>query len=808
MTLSSLITSPAARCSPHALHTVPTATSAQDDEIKCQKVATDIETLIFLIILFRVSKPDFFCDVQNMLSNSTQLGATTNGTTFADIIINNVNSVAEGTIQGFAQFVHDPKALKDTVSLFAKAAAPRKFADAVVLRRIETQKLDDIWAFPLNMSCPTTAPLPWTIVEASLKSQMQKVEYEFNIMRTVDFVGRNYIRLVLPQVDCSAIVDSATTNETLMSDPAHMYLGAWHRDLIPRLIEKIEFYPRSNAHKLFEYSGYDIFVHNVLFGNCHKEMNDLMSGEDKFELCYDPYRVDGSALGLASFKGIDAWADYEKDTDPAKVTTAAGVTTFKATAQGTVYGAKDNIIDYFQLDTTMDNEEFRNVYRRNVWYEAPVAKNYSARHSIHSRRMFHQKKEITIPLDILPFGYSIGASLPSAALSGECGFIRIKLFADWLDRAFYLTKVSDVPSLHPIVNHKHYAQNDTTPEGFKLETATDYRIGWVNERSLGRFGDPYFEVAAAKGADDFDSVTKFSTPGNVLNTPAGFNNRENIVPTTVSFAGIANGETKLINGQVYNKANAKLKRKGNWSGVVRESTTADLSAVQRGERLTDYTGKSSFIHKFSSVDPTLGNQIKDELGLKLLQVGYQTLPCIREFLSKLPNIYITTEWDDKTLTESTQNFDINNDLYIQAIVLWFVPQDANGIESMRVYPCHLIDHELPIIAGLKLVNEQSQGTTVYDWHQLNIVNIAQMNLNPLLDNMGLISFSPTLTANTFPHAYYDSNINGYLKAQFLSGEGDYGIGQPVNMRSGKVKIFSIGINGVALVNLSVFRLIF
>ena len=83
-----------------------------------------------------------------MLSNTTLIGATTQGTTFADIIINNVNAVAEGAIQGFAQFVHDPKALRDTISLFSKAAAPKKFADAIMLRRIEVQKLDDIWSFP------------------------------------------------------------------------------------------------------------------------------------------------------------------------------------------------------------------------------------------------------------------------------------------------------------------------------------------------------------------------------------------------------------------------------------------------------------------------------------------------------------------------------------------------------------------------------------------------------------------------------------------------------------------------------------
>lgn len=35
----------------------------------------------------------------------------------------------------------------------------------------------------------------------------------------------------------------------------------------------------------------------------------------------------------------------------------------------------------------------------------------------------------------------------------------------------------------------------------------------------------------------------------------------------------------------------------------------------------------------------------------------------------------------------------------------FVPVDANSVESLSVYPCHLIDLELPLVAGLKLVNE-------------------------------------------------------------------------------------------------------
>ena len=755
-----------------------------------------------------------------MLSNSTQIGATTQGTTFADIIINNVNGVADGMIQGFAQFVHDPKSLKETVSIFSKAAAPRKFADAVVLRRIETQKLDDIWNFPLNMAVPTTCPIPWTIIEATVKSQVGNTSWEFNIMRTVDFVGRNYIRFVLPAIDTTQIVDSSiSSNDQIMSDPDHMYLGAWHRDLVPRLIQNVSFYPRSNCHKLFEYSGYDIFVHNILFGNAHKEMNDLMAGEDKFELCYDPYRVDGSAMGIASFKGIDAFKDY---TIGAPAPANGGFASYTAATQ--TIGDVDGIVDYFQLDTTMDNEEFRNVYRRNVWYEAPVAQNYHARHSIHSRRMFHQAKDIVIPLDILPFGYSIASSLPAAALSGECGFIKITLYQDWLDRAFYLTKVSDVPSLHPIVNHRHYAVGDTTPEGDTItgpvgetEAEADPRIGWVNERSLGRFGDPEFAATTAATAAGFDSNTKYSTEGNVLNTPTGFNNRENIVPTTVTFEGIAQNSEGLYNIGT-NKSSykhgiaaanhAKLKSTGNWAGVKRTSTTSNLTSANRHESLTANEMGDSFIHKMSSVDMSYYNQVKEQIGVKLLQVGYQTLPCIREFLAKLPNIYITTEWDDKDRSINEQTFDINNDLYIQGIIMWIIPTDNNNMESMRVYPCHMIDHELPLLAGLKLVNEQSQGTTIYDWSTLNVLNPAQMNLNPLIENMGLISFSPNLAANSLPLAYYDSNISGYLKCELKAGEDGTNIGSAVNLKQGYIKVITIGINGVASVNLNLFRLVF
>jgi hypothetical protein len=108
-----------------------------------------------------------------MLSDTTQIGATTQGTTFADIIINNIVAVADGMMAGFAQFVHDPKALKDTVSAFAKTQIPKRFPDAVILRRIELQNLDDIWRFPLNMAVPNTCPIPWTVLESTIRTQQK-----------------------------------------------------------------------------------------------------------------------------------------------------------------------------------------------------------------------------------------------------------------------------------------------------------------------------------------------------------------------------------------------------------------------------------------------------------------------------------------------------------------------------------------------------------------------------------------------------------------------------------------------------------
>lgn len=783
--------------------------------------------------------------------NSVEIGCSQSSTSFADIIINNDNAVADGLISGFAQFVHDPKYLKEFVSVFNRQMIPEKFADAVINRRIDTQELNNIWDFPLNLTCPATVPVPWTIVDATVKAKTAAVQWEFNLMRIVDFIGRNYCRIVLPEVDTTGVMDEAVRNNTAlrMADKRHMYLGAWHRDLIPRIIKEVEFYPRSNSHKLFTYSGYDIFVHNMLFGNAMKKLNDLMAGEDAFEIVYDPYAVHGSALGLASYKGVDdGTSGYNLQ--------KSSVTTPDITVGGTgvlVSGFNNKFI----YDSFMDGKEFAQVYRRGVWYEAPMVKNYACRHSIHSRRFVHAAKVITFPLDILPFSYSIASALPSAAIAGDCGFISIKLHPDWFDRAFYLTRLSDIPLLHPLVNHTHYAAGDAVfvpglekkietgeitepvaltrvPEATS-ENAGKWLIGWVNPLSIGRFGNFTFEnvlrgtgqqgTADTVPANELMHSGMIPNTGNIVNgypanvmegivysvnQPVDPNNSDSVYSTGTflqhGFPGAGVSGTGVWGKAAPDFSSSRI------GGTTNTSITNDYNDI---DSVDDYLGMFDVnIKRPSQVDTSFYASFESNIGLKLLQVGYQTLPCIREFLSKLPNIYMTTEWSTLDVDINTTQFDINNDLYIQGILFWFLPQDLNGVDSMRLYPHQLINHEMPVIPGIRLTNEQAQGTTIYTWDMMNELTPHILGCEqPLLENIGLVAFTSKLAANSMPYAYYDSNIAGYLKCTILPpSESSTAVAQQtgtvVNLKAGKLKVISFGTNGVALVNLNLFRLIF
>ena len=742
-----------------------------------------------------------------MISSGKTLGALALGTSFPDIIMNNVDAVSSGQNQGFQQFIHDPKALKETADQLGKLPIPEKFIAAVTARRVATNGINDVWRCPLNLQTPLTCPMPWTFVEAE-KRMVGESTYEFMIMRTIDFIGRNYIRIVLPAVDTTKIVYGQNQVNPL-DDPSKIYLGAWHRDLVPRLIEEVAFYTRSCQHKLFTYSGYDIAVHNIIFGNANKEMNDLMAGEDKFELTYDPYRVDGTALGIASYKGVDAFKEFEANEDGTftQIASAEPIELHQDIATvGTAAGTPDGFIDYFQKDTQMDKQEYKTFYRRNVWYEAPVAVPYDCRHSIHSRRLFHRKTAIIIPLDVLPFGYSIESAIPTASIAADCGHISVKLFDNWFDRSFYLTRMSDVPTLYPIAQHKHlkegdYVVREKAAYGSALKQ-TEYvtealaedspLIGWVNARSIGRYGDDTFVEGEEPVPAEDRTATHNRPSGNVVGKP--LEGLEGVVPT----------KAKPQEGVKYQGSNYGLEvQKGKWfrQGVSHTPYAANTT-------LDFETEEDSLITPPSKISKTFATQVKSEISVRLIQVGYVTLTSIKKLLAKLPNLYITTEWADSEIDLTSQQFTISNDLYITAMLFWFIPKDVHGIESLRVYPHQKLDTEFPLIAGLHVENEQSQGKSMYTWDMMNLQTPAHMGLKPLLSNMGIISFTPLLQPNQMPYAIYDQNFSGFIKCRFEKGEESDVYDGYVNMRKGSVKVISIGVNGIAVVNRTIYRLIF
>lgn len=820
--------------------------------------------------------------------NSDKLGSVTVGTTFPDIIINTVEGVASNRVASFAMIVHNPSELKTVVETLSKQEIPSVFADAVLLRRQELSQIDDVWDFPLAASVPNTCPLPWTIVEATEKAALTGNAVEYNIMRTLNFIGRNILRIELPSI---SLFETNYNNITSITDPKQqasvMYLGAWYRDLIPRIINKVSLYPRSAGHELFVYSGYDIYIHNLIFGNERKEMNDLMGGEDKFELCYDPYRVDGSALGLNSFKGIDVYSSYDVLNNAAIPKFGAASRTFVSNTSNALTPGQDTLIDYFQRDDFMTIEQFNDAYRKNVWYEAPIAQNYHSRHSIHSRRIIHYAKSIDVPLDILPFSYSLSSALSTAAISGECGFIKIEIYSDWLARSFYCTKISSIAPSHPLVNHLHFQLGDSykyiNNAGVEqiaqiTEDNENQLIGWVNPRSLGRFGDSEFIRNGGDEGNNFNETNAYSIPGNIVNLPAAAN-RENIIsgkiafdsgsekatmvsPGTSSNATLRTGSSNQVlninsgdgfvnGGTSYMGVNGNYVTSGTGIGArfmaqsisapgtnvtyhsriqrdpvqnygITQSTVSTTASVSSAELLRSVLAENNYastpiVHPLNVINPTYASTISSMIGLKLFQIGFTSLNCVSELLTKLPNIYITTEWRDEDfpISNPTGNFDfkILNDLYQMANIFWFLPVDGYGIESMRYYACHKINHEMPLINKMTLKTQLSQGTCYYDWDMLNLVNPAYMGLNPLIENIGIVSFAPEIHPNSYPLAYYDPNISGYIDVTLSVGSNidNNLIGADrysVNMKNGKLKVISMGINGVVLVNLSLYRLVF
>lgn len=686
------------------------------------------------------------------------------------------------TSEGITGLMHDPKTLNEMFNTFNNLPVPAKFANAVALNSQIFQQVSRVYDCPFTCSVFTTIPLAAEFVEATARSSNVN-SYEFNIMRTVDFIGRNYLMIELPRVDCMEIKDSECNNK---QDPHHCYLGAWHRDLVPRIIRSVSFYSRSNNHILFDYSGYDIYLFNLLFGNSQKELNDVMAGEDNFELAYDPYYVNGAALGLASFRGIDPFDGIVIHNDNT--------------------GTVTKVIESLQVDTTMDKAAFREFYRRGVWFETPYMKNAASRHSIHSRRMIHNAKTLWIPLDILPFGYSIQSAIPVGAVHGEVGYVRVDIYQDWLDRAFYITRLSDIPSICPMLNHKHYANGDIGPDGKTIGSiGGDPRLGWVNEMSAGRFMDPTFNGQEADPARDMDAEDDARPAYDAFNSiiDGKVGSRETNVNHAADIAR-PNG-----NGALATFASATENRMFTTDGFGNNVSFFDkLNRTYRKGNPNDEI--NTYILPISRVCTSYHDHVKNLITVRLVQVGYKTLPCIRDLINKLPGLYVATEWADTEYVPSSRpHIEVLNDLFIQGIAIWVIPEDNTGIESMRMYPNHYVDHELPVISKIKQSNENGQCVEYFTWDMLNMTVPSVLGLNHRLpENIGIIPFSPKLRPNEFPYIIYDTNTCGQIRLDILPFEtNDTALTNSVfvNMKRGRILIASIGINALCIANLSLFR---
>ena len=416
--------------------------------------------------------------------------------------------------------------------------------------------------------------------------------------------------------------------------------------------------------------------------------------------------------------------------------------------------------------------------------------------------MIHNAKDIWIPLDILPFGYDISSAINVQAIHGDCGFIHVDLYSNWLDRAFYVTRLSDIPALYTLPNHTHYEPNDLVKKGDYIgENGNDWRLHWVNQNSIGNYG-PDFNKAIARVEQGLPKEDRPSLNAANVIVGADLSHTEYrgpaaavAVPNTATgqFGAFADGEGAVTGGDI-----------GKY--MVRDITN-------KSYRKGDSNEIELSIQPLSKVSPAYYNQVKNEINVRLIQVGYKTLPSVRELLTKLPNINICTEWKDIAIKPTVRSqFDIVSDLYMQAAVLMFVPKDSNGIESMRMYPIHYIDHELDVINGIHICNENGQGAANYTWPMLNMTVPSILGLqNPLPENIGIIPFSPKLTPNTLPHMIYDVNVCGQLRLSFLPWDRDSSIANranAVNMKGddGWIIAILIGTNGVCTANLCFSKL--
>lgn len=695
-----------------------------------------------------------------------------------DLIIASLKISSASQSAGIAATVFDSTSLSTLLNAMSRYSKTTDMAQALTYRKTIIDKVSESWDFPMSVTTKPSCPFPWILTKSPIENS-SNFSTTYKLSHKCSFIGKMIFKIRLPYLNLVELL-----GQNFFTDASNTYLGAYYNDLVPRLIKQITLSSKNNTYTIFTYTGIDLFIHNMLFSNDRKNCIDLAQGEDKFELNYDPFRIDSSALGVRSFVGLDTTTNY------AFVASGSGQQTpvpsydadhpnYQPTTA--VYDVGDGFVDSFVQDTTMTFKEFKELYRHNVWYEAPVASNYYARHSIHERRVVHDAFDIVVPLDILPFGETLSSSIPSTAIGAETGFIKIDLYEDWLDRSFYLINVANIQPQYALPQHKH-------AEG-----------GLVDPATVGQTG--------VTGTVNGTASTPIITDESIINAPDSLN-RENIVPTyyqpTESGAvlGHRNGFLVPDHARTIGYSSTGVMSTG------RNSQSASAANSIWDSLPTDNASKLANVNAtLSELSPSAAKLISSELRYALYQISFSSLQELREVLSGLPYIYLSMEYADESYdVDSISTITASSNLFSEALLMMFVPNDR-GVPSFRVYPHHLRDHEYPIVSGVEVKNNDTGASMIYDWNMLNIVSPMIMGMNNgLRENIGIVSFSPAIDPHKNPYGYYDNNILAPLQITFKKPESS--VLKPINLRNGKLHIIQLGYNGLVGASLSWFKLIF
>lgn len=752
------------------------------------------------------------------------IGATNASVTFPDLIINAVTSVAGGGQQGFENVVFNPRQLIQQTNQFSSMPPTKEFTEAITFRNKYTKIISENYNFPFCSSLINAVPTPWALFQTTIDNQSNN-NYVFNISRIPDFVGKNYIYFKLPAVDLPSSLPPTITdiNNSSVEIPSNRFLGAWHNDLIPRIIKNVIIRSKTSGHESYSYSGLNIWLHNILFNNKSK-MFDMLSGQDYFELVYDPF-------------------DFSNVVNP-------------------YYQSNSQLV----INDVSVNNEFKYIYGK--YYENPVMRN-SARtgHSIHERLLRHEEFTLAIPLDILPIGSNLQNSIPTAALGTDTGFITVEIYDDWFNRAFYLvnTAVSGLAVQQGTTlatNYSTYTGNldvynavlpvNTTPITVDTKVQTTDKADQVGAVAL--TGLNLLGASADQAVNN--GTTGLTLPVKIDNhyapySPEPFSAQHIKVATkytkpdasgSVTMPSVARSAPRYnistpndvlnVRSNLLDEATESVDARAVSHEAQQSYLPAEISRTLQAARYQEIAPRQDtcwngnwYLYTPKDIRSASGNLsagsffelYKSKYAIKLLQSGYYMLNQIKDLLTKYPSLFLATTWDSQEFDiDKINEMKISNDAYIQALAFTFI-SDENNIEFYTVYPHQLVNAGFPMIGKMQITTETQQGTVVNDWTTLNKIIPYQANIQrPLPTNVGLFTFAPVLTESNFPLAFYDMNIYGSLTIKVSNGNEKYiytdALGNPVNkianLKRGKLVVTSIGSNGLLIMNLSMTRLIF